>query len=264
MPEGIAIVKMKSILVAALVCGSLATSRARATAQGIPRGLYERTVRSAALIYPLDRPFVGSGFLVDRERKLVITNYHVVEQTSRVDVIFPAYDEGELITQRDYYYKHERTLAYRGRVVSRHPHHDLALIQLEQQPRGVPGLRLAARSPRVGDRLYRLGTPGAKGSPTWKCIPGTVTHFESQVNQVKARIVVTNCGGRYGDSGAAVVNARGELAGVHFAGSGSHSDAVEVRAVRALVQEWQASFQTDDVDSYTDTADEEEMPPRTG
>jgi hypothetical protein len=54
---------------------------------------------------------------------------------------------------------------------------------------------------------------------------------------IKARLILTNCGGRYGDSGSAVVNARGELVGVHFAGTSSESDAIEIREVRAMLAE---------------------------
>jgi S1-C subfamily serine protease len=242
--------KSKQLFLAVLVVsGFLSAACPAAAGEQMPRALYARTVRSAALIL-IDKGSnwaSGSGSLVDRERKLVITNYHVVKKEDTVDVVFPAYDEGELITERDYYYyvKNVQALAYRGKVIRRDPGRDLAVIQLQKLPDGVPALKLAAKSPRVGDRLYRLGTAAAYG-PAWKAIPGKVRKFlaelqtsgaDGSVDTVKGRILVTDCGGRYGDSGSAVVNAKGELVGVHFAGSGSTSDAISVQEVKAVLGE---------------------------
>jgi S1-C subfamily serine protease len=225
------------------VSGLLAPAVAQAASEPMPRALYARTVRSAALI--IGSEYWGSGFLVDRERRLVITNWHVVRKGDTVDVVFPAYEDGELITDSNYYVKNSRALAYLGKVLCRRPHHDLALIQLQKVPAGVTALKLAAHGPRVGDHLYRLGTAAAQG-PAWKAIPGKVREFltevhgsmpDKTVNPVKGRIIETDCGGRYGDSGSAVVNAQGELVGVHFAGSRSTSDAISVQEVRASLEE---------------------------
>jgi len=201
-------------------------------------------VPSTALVL-VDGTERGSGFLVDRERRLVLTTSNVVRQATTVEVVFPAYAKGELITDRAYYLKHRRALARRGTVLRRDPSRDLALIQLEAQPRGVPALPLAAGSPRVGDRLYRLGTPAASG-PAWKLIAGEASwvgagemevRYSDGNRTIKARMIQTDCGGRHGDGGCPLVNVRGELVGVHFAGTGSGSDAIAVEEVHSFLEE---------------------------
>src|SRR5947209_18991858 len=45
----------------------------------------------------------GSGSVIDRRRRLVLTNYHVVGDIDRVRVMFPAYRDGKLIAEKDFY-----------------------------------------------------------------------------------------------------------------------------------------------------------------
>jgi S1-C subfamily serine protease len=232
-------------LAALVVSGFLAPAVGQAADEQMPRALYARTVRSAAWISTSKS--WGSGSLVDRKRKLVVTNYHLVKKDDTVDVVFPAYDDGELVTERDYYIKKLQALAYRGKVIRREPGRDLAVIQLQKLPDGVPALKLATNGPRVGDRLYRLGTAAADG-PAWKAIPGKVREISlshirlSGTDQVvKARMIFTDCGGRYGDSGSPVVNAKGELVGVHFSGSGSTSNAIDLKEIKRTLEEAKGS-----------------------
>ena len=45
----------------------------------------------------------GSGSLIDRGRRLVLTNYHVVEDNPRANVFFPAFRDGQPVSEKKYY-----------------------------------------------------------------------------------------------------------------------------------------------------------------
>ena len=70
-------------------------------AQGDPPDVYRETINSVVWIVnylPGRGVITGSGVLVDRERKLVVTCYHVADDEDTMDVYFAAYDgEGDVI-----------------------------------------------------------------------------------------------------------------------------------------------------------------------
>ena len=43
----------------------------------------------------------GSGTLVDKERRLVLTNYHVVQENPNAKVFFPVFRDGSPVAERD-------------------------------------------------------------------------------------------------------------------------------------------------------------------
>src|SRR5262245_17904596 len=45
----------------------------------------------------------GIGWLLDRERRLLVTNHHVIGEANLVDAVFPATREGRIIAERTYY-----------------------------------------------------------------------------------------------------------------------------------------------------------------
>src|SRR5262249_49840800 len=61
-------------------------------------GIYERLLKSSVMVLRKDetgtRAARGSGSLVNREHKLVLTNYHVVGDANEVFVTFPVYEKG--------------------------------------------------------------------------------------------------------------------------------------------------------------------------
>src|SRR5439155_20629840 len=69
----------------------------------------------------------GSGSLIDRRRCMILTNYHVVGSIDRATVFFPAYRDGKVIAERNYY---RRARGIRGEVKARDQQADLAILQL--------------------------------------------------------------------------------------------------------------------------------------
>ena len=79
------------------------------------RDLYERVVPSLALI-DAGAEGRGSGFVIDVDRKWLVTNHHVVGDAKTVDVLFPAWLDGELLVEREVYQANFRQWKHSGRV----------------------------------------------------------------------------------------------------------------------------------------------------
>jgi S1-C subfamily serine protease len=172
-----------------------------------------------------ERIVTGSGVLVDRQRKWVLTNYHVTGDDKSVVVLFPNYDAGgNVIAERDAYFMKVGDLIRLGRLVKGHVmardlRRDLALLELEQVPEDARAIRLAVASPRPGQRVHSVGSPGASDA-LWLYTQGTVRMVYSRKYvvdgefEVHARVVEAQSLVNPGDSGGPVVNDRGELVAV--------------------------------------------------
>src|SRR5947209_20024237 len=95
-----------------------------AAADVAPEGsvkVYQSVLKSTVWII-IDRPegtVSGSGSLIDRRRQLVLTNYHVVGEARRARVMFPAFREGRVIAEREYYKRRVNEDGITGTVVAR-------------------------------------------------------------------------------------------------------------------------------------------------
>ena len=158
----------------------------------------------------------GSGFLLDSKRKWVLTNFHVVEGVSEVQVFFPRTNaRGEVIVAKDEYLREQPIL---GRVVRTDPHLDLAIIELEEIPDGIKPLPLATSSPHPGQEVITLGNTGAVEGSLWVFSQGHVKAIEpdwshdfpdGQRVRFQAVVIDNSIGG--GDSGGPVLNSAGHV-----------------------------------------------------
>jgi S1-C subfamily serine protease len=168
----------------------------------------------------------GSGSLVDRARRLVLTNYHVVGKDSeKVLVTFPVHENGKTaaVAERSYYQQLISSgRGIRGTVIAREPRCDLALIQLETVPEDARQLPLAHDSPSPGQDVHSVGNPGQSGA-LWVYTPGKVRqvyHHKwhagtgKETLDLDAKVVETQSPINRGDSGGPLVNNKGELVGV--------------------------------------------------
>jgi tetratricopeptide (TPR) repeat protein len=213
-----------SSLLALFLLALLGTAPGRAAADETRAAeIYRRVLRSTAYV---EAPGLGSGtaWVADRGRRLLVTNQHVVGNKDTVLVLFPAYQDGEVIAERSAY-KHRQPV--RGRVVCTTVEQDLAVIQLDSLPADVQDLPLASRSPSPGEPVYSVGNPGASGA-LWVFTTGRVRavyrkRFATQGGQAVvwryARIVETSSPTNGGDSGGPVVNERGDLVAVTESGN---------------------------------------------
>lgn len=171
----------------------------------------------------------GSGSLVDRGRRLVLTNYHVVGDVPRATVFFPDFDANKkAIPERKHYLDLAARLGIGGEVIEVDKEGDLALIRLDRVPDGAVELPLAAASPDPGQSVHSIGNPGKSGA-LWVYTPGKVRQVynkrwkarldEKTVLGFQARVIETDSPTNPGDSGGPLVNDKGELVGVTQGGA---------------------------------------------
>jgi tetratricopeptide (TPR) repeat protein len=224
----------------------LAASSGGTFADEPAKAVYQKLLHATACIEKPDGSW-GSGWVVDRERKLLVTNDHVIVGYSpaveRVGVLFPVFKNGQLVVERKRYADVPRL---RAQVVDTDRPRDLAVIQLlDPLPEGTTELQLAAQSAEPADRVHTLGNPAASDG-MWIYTSGTVRQiFEWEWfhdfpgrkarDWRKAKILQTQSPLSPGDSGGPVVNDQGELEAVHSSGNSDgklisiHIDVSEVR-----------------------------------
>src|SRR6266849_7232857 len=144
----------------AIVSCAAAGGRA-AGGSGNGEEIYQQTLRSTAWVKVYqDNKLrkMGTGFLVDRVRKLVVTNQHVVDNNESVEVVFPLYQGGVAVTDKKNYVRYDRPI--RGWVLAMDPKRDLAVIELEVVPHAATAMRLASDSVCPGENIHLIGNPG--------------------------------------------------------------------------------------------------------
>jgi S1-C subfamily serine protease len=169
-----------------------------------------------------DNSSFGTGALIDGRRRLVVTNYHVVEKRPEVIVFFPSFDNGQVVTDPKHYITNR--LGIRGKVIHFDIEHDLAIIELETLPAGVKPLPLARQSVRPGQVIHAIGNSGLNDGTLWRYSKGEVrsvyhrkakTAFgNGSVMEIDTRVVESQIPSNKGDSGGPLVNDRGELVAV--------------------------------------------------
>ena len=172
----------------------------------------------------------GSGSLIDKQNKLIVTNYHVIKgvEQGNLIVFFPEYAKGQLnVNKIDYLeravLKSEGIPAW---VEYQDQRRDLAIVKLGGEvPEGIEPIRFAKSPARPGERVHSLGNPGV-ATAMWVYTLGTVRafphHFKFPVSGpdkkdafvVDATIVETTNPINPGDSGGPLVNDHGELVAV--------------------------------------------------
>ncbi len=184
----------------------------------------------------------GTGVLVDAEKKLVVTNFHVVGEARTAIIFFPAMQDGKPVVTRKHYVDNVKTLAIRGRILGVDRKRDLALIQLDKLPETAQAIPLAADSAKPGEEVQSVGNPGSSDA-LWIYTSGTVRsvykkQFRTGAGDHDFTVVETQSPINTGDSGGPVVNANGELIAISQAISPSArlvSYSVDVGEVKAFL-----------------------------
>ena len=215
--------------------------------------LYDKVVNSCVfIITPMKGGFaMGSGSLVDTEKRYVITNYHVVSDKDFVFAQFPMYIKGKRITDKKLYIENVPAgKAIKAKVLHRDKGRDLAVIQLEKIPPGTKAIVLAKDSPRVGTNTFNIGSPGAV-EQLFSMTGGKVRAVGPEDHlvgdgtaegtfRVKATMVTATNPTNPGDSGGPLFNKKGEQVAVTESGRPSAQQVnffVDVTEVRAFLNE---------------------------
>lgn len=210
------------------------------------RELYQQVLHATAVV--LSPSGQGTGWVLDADAKLLITNYHVVSNgrggvTNTVRVVFPVFEDGQVVPERAYYQEHFEDLAVTGHVLHSEPARDLALVQLDALPDDVHALTLAPESAQPGDAVFSVGNPGASDA-LWVFNTGTVRqvyHKDLPFGDGKkfsARVIETQNPINPGDSGGPLVNDEGQVVGMNSSRNPDGalvSDDIDVSELRAYL-----------------------------
>lgn len=185
--------------------------------------LYKKCVKSCVFIVTITKQgqASGSGSLIDAQQRIVLTNYHVVEDEDKVFVQFPVYErDGEMMVDKKKYIERiPAGQAIIGKVMFRDKSRDLALVRLDKIPPGTKALPLAKKSTEPGTTVINIGNPGAVAQvfSTTRgevrqvgmrdfVIPGS--HGE-QALRIKCKMVAATNPVNPGDSGGPLIDERG-------------------------------------------------------
>jgi serine protease Do len=178
---------------------------------------------------------------VSVERRLIVTNHHVVGNERHPLVVFPLYDRaGDPVSDIREYRKQGRKIAVRAEVLADDPTRDLALLRVEQVAAKCVALPLAPRPAAPGAAVYSVGGSGADVNLLWRLTKGTVRgrvrrEIRIETGVLDCMVLETDAPVNPGDSGGPVVNDRGELVAVVSHGAreqrlvSGNIDAEEVR-----------------------------------
>jgi S1-C subfamily serine protease len=191
--------------------------------------VYRKVVRSTVWIHS-DRGKLlstGTGSLVDKDARLVLTNFHVVGDVKRATVYFPAFRDEKPIPERSYYLDRRSSLGIHGTVLAVDKQADLAVIRIDKVPEGEKEIPLAGGSPDPGQSVHSVGNPGGSGA-LWVYTPGRVrqvyqknwrAEVDNKAMNFKAKVIETDSATNPGDSGGPLVDDKGELVGVTQGGA---------------------------------------------
>ncbi len=181
---------------------------------------YIRTLKSTAWVLAKSegQTTSGAGVFVDSERRLLITNAHVVGSARATVVFFPELKDGVPFVERKHYLDNVKQLGVKGRVVAVDRKRDLAIVELDRVPEGVSAITLAAESAKPGEEVESIGNPGTTDA-LWVYSSGTVRSvyqksFTTGAGEHDFKVVETQAPINTGDSGGPVVNSKGELIAV--------------------------------------------------
>ncbi|QIA27363.1 trypsin-like serine protease [Thermaerobacter sp. PB12/4term] len=164
-----------------------------------------RVVRTARGVSPwlgiVQEESSGSGVVID-DQGHVVTNYHVVENASRLWIVL---DDGTQVE---------------ARLVAQDPSHDLALLQADLPAGQVRPARLGdSDALAVGEPVMAVGYPfGLPKTATTGVISGLHrNNLQAPNGRIIREVIQTDAPINPGNSGGALVNARGEVVGINTA-----------------------------------------------
>ncbi len=194
----------------------------------------------------------GTGVLLDKRERLLVTAWHVVRGAATLHVLFPLYENRRLLTEPlPYQERSKHGQAIRAQVVAADPKCDLAILRLESVPDGARAVAFAAAAPRADDDVYFIGNPPAKNI-LWDRARGrasgvaqrTWTFPDGQEVGVEVLAVETAAGLETGFSGGPAVNAANELVGVTLAAAEEKSPRIYCAAAGAVRRQLVETYST--------------------
>lgn len=239
-------------------------------ADDAPKNLYRKLLNSTALVDTGKGH--GTGWVVDKANRLLVTNHHVVGSNNFVIVQFPIYKDGKPVVERSAY---KEEYGHRAKVLDVDVARDLAVIQvIDRLPEEIVEVKLAGDSADPADHVHSIGNPGASGG-MWVYTSGTVRQVYNKdwvnmnqerktVDQRKAKVCETQSPLNPGDSGGPVVNDKCELIGVVSGGTTQDrrgglvqliSHNIDVTEVKSFVEQTRRLMNPKTANDFVDRAE---------
>ncbi len=169
----------------------------------------------------------GAGFIVDTQKKWLVTCRHLVADRKKIDVVFPWFRAGTLVTDNGVYLGNrdrlrELGLLVTGKVLKTADEFDLALVELESLPPGAKAVVVARGQPSPGDMLRVVGNR-LDLETVFNLSIGPVRvngrladgyFWRGRKLATNAPVLIGQLPTDEGDSGGPVFNANGELVGM--------------------------------------------------
>lgn len=228
---------------------------AAGTWAGADGKLYRKVVPSTVAFSTPNGAALGSGVVVDADKKLVVTAYHVidaavVDKEVRLWAFFPMRDKERIVRSAHEYAllarKNRDGLLVKGKVIAFDPIKDLALVELDSVPAGTAGIPLAKEDPEPGDSVHVIGNSTGGRGGLFGYNTGFVRNdfLHGQQGAFCFYALCHQAPTNRGDSGGPVVNDEGELVAVishGTTGSGSEREqvvdySVHVKEIRAFLE----------------------------
>ncbi|MEM8678606.1 MAG: tetratricopeptide repeat-containing serine protease family protein [Planctomycetota bacterium] len=207
-----------------------------------PRQIYAQTLPAVVLLTgELDgQTWMGTGWIVDQQRRWIVTNQHVAKQARNLDVHFPDLKDGQASMEFKEFFAQSRPV--RGKVIDSDVTIDLALIEVESLPPHAVALPLAAQSASPGDRVHAIGGAAKHSIGLWKYSIGYVNVVAEYplLTGHTTRVMQSNIDTTFGTSGGPIVNDQGEVVAVVHGGSQADHRVtlnIDVPVVRSYVEE---------------------------
>jgi len=141
---------------------------------------------------------LGSGVVINAEKGYVVTNNHVVDNATKIQV--------QLSDGRK----------YDAKVIGKDPRSDIALIQLNDA-KNLTAIKIADSDDlRVGDYTVAIGNPYGLGETVTSGIVSALGRSGLNVENYE-NFIQTDAAINRGNSGGALVNLNGELIGINTA-----------------------------------------------
>ena len=173
--------------------------------------VYNSAIFSTVAVYSSEGG--GSGVLIDREQRLIVSNHHVTGDDQKVLVFFPIVQQGQLVTDEDYYLKHRDRVGVWGTVLRTDKVRDIALIQVDSLPDHAVAITIG-QPLRPGDDVHSIGNPESSDA-MWIYTHGYVrANYYREMGDWRMQIVETSSPINPGDSGGPMLNDQGELVGI--------------------------------------------------
>jgi S1-C subfamily serine protease len=167
-------------------------------APGVVQVTSTSVVSGSPFFGPQSATSLGSGFVVDKDG-YIVTNYHVIEDASDVEVNFSSDDRVP------------------AKIVGSDPSTDLAVLKIDAQASALTPLPLGnSDAVHVGDAVVAIGNPfGLERSVTAGIVSALQRDITAPNGYTIDKVIQTDAPINRGNSGGPLLNARGEVIGVN-------------------------------------------------